>query len=117
MSQSDGPLYPVVVFSTRFGGMREGAPWAAIEAHADPGLNASFAETNEDLRGCQSDAESTREWFQRRAEEGLPTGLGDTPDEAVRDLARQLNHDWEPGDDALCARFERSLREAEERRQ
>lgn len=97
------PLYPVTVFSARYGGTYEGGRWIAVQHHVG----------DEKMHGCQSDDLSTAAWFRFRKIYDIPTGRGDTPDEAVADLAQQLGNDWKPGVDSLTARFEQALKEAE----
>lgn len=105
-------LYPVTVFTARYSGTYEGAPWVAVKAHADPSMGGAALSTI-DLEDCQSDDVSCMMWF---ADESKVIGRGDSPDEAVADLARKLGVDWQPGDDAPMARFRRALDETEAER-
>lgn len=102
-------LYPVAVFSTRYGGTYEGAPWVAVKTHVDPGMSGAILSTV-DLEDCQSDDVSCMMWFD---DSSKVIGRGDSPDEAVADLARKLGVDWQPGDDGMMNRFKRALKEAE----
>jgi hypothetical protein len=96
-------LYPVTVFMARYGGTYEGAPWIAVQARNNSEL----------LHGSQGGDISCFEWFNARRVHNIPTGRGNTPDQAVADLAQQLGIDWTPGDDSLTARFAKALKEAE----
>lgn len=92
-------LYPVAVFTARYDGTYESGKWIAVQAHADPGMGSV-------LKGCQGDDITCWNWFDNAT---FPIGRGDTPDEAVTDLARKLGSDWTPGDDDPKVRFSKAL--------
>lgn len=105
-------IYPVTVFTARYSGTYEGAPWIAAQAHADPGMHMSWT-SDHDLRGCQGDDVTCVGWF---SDANFPIGRGDTPDAAVADLASQIKSDWKPGNDNLMARFAKAVEEAKKER-
>jgi len=104
-------LYPVTVFTSRYGGTYEGAPWIAVQLHVDPHIGGRQDEQS--LDGCQGDDVDCLMWYENVL---IPIGRGDTPDEAVKDLARQLNINWAPGDDSSQARWAKALKNSAEER-
>lgn len=102
-------LYPVTVFTARYSGTYEGAPWIAVQTHADPAMSYNPEEAH--LSGCQSDDVTCMQWFDNNVH--APVGRGDTPDQAVADLARQLDIPWKPGDDSVNARWQKAIDDAQ----
>lgn len=106
-------LYPVTVFTSRYGGIYEGAPWIAVQTHADPNMCGRSDEP--DLKGVQGDDIVCSDWFADAS--ATPIGRGDTPDLAVADLAEQLGINWAPGDDSPQARWAKALKNANEQKE
>lgn len=97
-----------MVFTARYNGTYEGAPWIAVNLHADPRMS------NRELRGSQGDDIECMEWF---TDSDRVIGRGDTPDQAVADLARQLDIRWKPGDDSMMAQFARAVEDAKKQKE
>lgn len=76
-------VYPCTIFPARYGGAYEGAPWIAVDIHADS-VYVSYALGDDNECSHFFSSQGARFW-------GVTIGRGNTPNEAYNDLKSQLD--------------------------
>jgi hypothetical protein len=69
-------VYPCVIIPSRYGGTYSGGTWLAFNAHEEPG-------------GATSGDNECADFFDD-ADQRMPIGRGETPNEALADLAGKV---------------------------